>query len=500
MRAKILNPLASVLSLIIGATITMVLEETEDVQWIHTVLVVLSTCLLVDLQPEFEGKILRIVKKIVALILGLGLGIIGGLIVRAMAYNWSSPRWSILLVRLLFISLFLLASILIVQGKIFSSTLFQGKWRIEPFHMSLLCFGSALPLFSASSSLAVSRCVGVLFASAITLIINTIFYVIVNYIELKQGLKGTVGRRVISQHRTLVETVLLLSRSALQGNESDKEKFDKLSSNIRKGLNELDESVAPAPWQRKAKSSSVSRKVVNMIGSHVRTLGYECNSLFWGTMSVASTPFVCTYEDQPVDLPPADLSYMSATSSVLTTDLPQHISTFTNNAIVFSRYFGPSIRKIDSGIRDLSKALLQELSSAIDDESRAEIVDRITSLIIGYQLVEGMQSMEFNFKQVGRHAEIFSSNGKRWNMCAYLVNLGAVIVSIIDLTRTVISSFGLPQDVQDRAIVNLTDYAQKISAIQNLGSMNDLLSLSNPVIAVSSIDQTDSPDQSLVVD
>ena len=131
--------------------------------------------------------------------------------------------------------------------------------------------------------------------------------------------------------------------------------------------------------------------------------------------------------------------------------------------------------------------------------------------------MEGMQGMDFNFKQVGRHGEMFSSHGKRWNMCAYLVNLGAVIVSIIDLTRTVITSFRLTEDVQDRAIMTLTDYAQKISAIQNFGSMNDLLSLSNPVIAgadgpgspagagqaVSSIQvatQRESPNESLVMD
>ena len=507
MKAKIFNPIASLLSLTIGATITIVLEEEENVQWIHTVLVVLATCLLIDMQPEFEGKILRIVKKVVALVLGLGLGIVSGLVVRAMAQNWGCPRWSILLVRLLFVSVFILASILIFQSRILTRLrFFQGKWKIEPFHMSLLCFASALPLFSTSSSLALSRCVGVLFASAIVVIVTSAMYAIVNWRDNHSHAKTTVGRRVITQHSQLIETVIALCRCAVSTHESDKEKFDLFSFRIRKGLDGLEDTIAPAPWHKRTKTSP-SRKMVNLVGSHLRTLSYECSSLFWSMMSVATSPFICVYEtDEITTQHLANRSYLStSSSSAITTDETHilQISNFANNPQIFGRYFASSIRKIDSGLCDLNDALLHELPAATSDDVRAEIVDRITSLIIGYQLVEGMQGMEFNFKQVGPHGEIFASYGQRWNMCAYLVNLGAVIVSVIDLTRTIISSYGLPEDVQDRAIVNLSDYSQKISAIQKLGSMNDLLSLSNPIgggtgCAVSSIQPVSLNDSSSI--
>ena len=484
MKSKLLNPLSSLLSLIIGASVTMVLEETEEVQWIHTVLVVLTTCLVIDMEAEFEGKLLRIMKKIVALILGLGLGILGGIVVRAL--SWSSPRWSILLVRLVFMSVYLGISVLLIQGssKLFSTNiLFQGKWRIEPIHMALVCFASALPLFSPSSSLALSRCVGVLFASAIVLAVNSVFYLFTN------SQSRNAGRKVVSQHASLIETVLALSRTAISANESDKDMFDNLACKLRIELDQLENAVALSPWQRifSTNRASPSRKIVNLISSHVRTLSYECNSLFWSTMSVATTPFIC---------PSADLADFESSLISVASDNRPPTTAFTNNMASFNRYFGPSIGRILSGLEDLTTTLV-ELPQASTDDVRAEIVDRITSLVVGYQLVEGVQGMEFLFKQVGGHHEVFASNGQRWNMCAYLVNLGTVVVSVIDLARTVITSYGLPEDIHDRAIVNLSDYSQRISSLQKMGSLNDLLD-GRPVSPIQPVDVHD--DHSVVID
>ena len=62
------NILAGCLAISINTGITMILEE-NGAEWIHTVWVVIASVLLIDYSREFDGtKILRTVKKIVALI------------------------------------------------------------------------------------------------------------------------------------------------------------------------------------------------------------------------------------------------------------------------------------------------------------------------------------------------------------------------------------------------------------------------------------------------
>jgi len=498
---QFMNLFAVGFSISIGTAVTMILEE-NGAEWIHTAWVVVATCLIMDFSITFDGKISRMVKNIVPMILGLAIGIVTGLVVRAMGY-WACPRWSILLVRVFFITGVLIGAVLVIQLKI-GSQIFRGRWSIEPSHMIILCVSSSLPLFSSSTTLAISRCVGFLFASAISIAVTGFFLAIEIQLSKKEGIRGTIGKRILSSNPELIRNTLSLVSKSIKGLETDKECVDFLHGEIRKNLDLFESSTAPVPFFGGGKSTTIgwgfsggntsinkstsSRKTVELLSSQVRTLSYECNSIYWSMMSVSLTPFLCRDGH-----------------SIETSSTSTEIAFFTNDFDSFNRYFGPSMKKIEVGISELRDALILLVSmpdagtSEAMDDARHRLVDRITSELVGYNLVEGFQGLEFNFSQVGRVSGIFSSNGQRWNMCSYLVNLAAVIVSTIDFVRVVVSQLGLPSDIQSHTIGSLSRDCDKINSIQKIGSFNDLLSLGVALDGTSAVSIPDGLSSSMLI-
>jgi hypothetical protein len=418
----------------------MILEE-NGVEWIHTVWVVITIALLM----EDCIDILKTVKKIVPLILGLLVGIVTGIVIQAMV-SWGCPRWSILLLRVLCMTAISVACNFIFQRRI-GQNLFRGRWSIQPIHISFVCFAAALPLFSTSSSLALARCVGVLFASALVLVVNSVFWTIRVYRERKDDNSG----RIFHQNSDLIKNVLLLARICVRGLETDKEIVDTLLGDVRSGLKFFESAVITTTPKR---SSSSRRRAADILNSHIRTLAYECSSTYWSLMSVSVTVFL--HRDRHDS---GEVAY------------------FTDNINSHNQYFAGSLKMIHDGFIDLHRAMDELVSGSTVDEEIHRCLDRICIDVIGHKLMEGYQGLEFNFGQSSSY--IFSSNTERSHMCSYIVNVGAVIVGVVDLVRVLVSFLGLPEDVESYAVRSLSQCTDKINAMQKTGTFNCLLTESS---------------------
>lgn len=128
---------------------TVAVMQEANVEWVHAVWAVMAISLLVNMGGNSIGLVYR---KIGAIFVGLVLGIASGLIVLGLN-AWDAPRWTIVFIRVVVSCGFLFGSACVARARPVLSELF-----------GLMCAFSALPLYATSSSQAVARVVGVLFA------------------------------------------------------------------------------------------------------------------------------------------------------------------------------------------------------------------------------------------------------------------------------------------------------------------------------------------------
>lgn len=249
---KIITPAIVVTTGLLAIGTTLWVEET-GAEWIHAVWVVIGVSLLVDFHTEdsFPKRINRLVRKISSIVTGLALGCACGLIVRALN-NWDSPRWTILLLRLVVECLLLLGSALVAQR----------TNRINSFELALVCLSSSLALYCSSQNLAVARVVALLFASATTLLVLSMFFIADRIMNRNRP------RGVSQLTMDLVDALMTLATKALASQDTDKEEIDRLSTCINDFL---------------AKDGSMK--------SIARPLLYECLSLYWSMVSASVVPF-----------------------------------------------------------------------------------------------------------------------------------------------------------------------------------------------------------------
>ena len=397
---EMLTPMIVTVTAFVGIGSTLLIEEA-GAEWIHAVWVVIGISLLADMHHhDFRKKVRRLVRKISAIITGLCIGVCCGLLVSAL-HSWSSPRWTILVLRVLVECLLLLGS----------SIAAQWTQKVSAFELTLVCVCSSLALFCPRANLALARVVAMLFACAITLAVLVVFWIIHIAVSKK-------NLRFPKSHAQVVDLVITLCGKVLRGCDSDKEEVENLSSSMR-GL--LVDSGYPG------------------INAHVKPLVFECYSLYWSIVSGAATPFI------------HQLS----------------VSLFCSTQDQFNRYFRASLERIEDGLDGLRNDLMVLMTT--DEELDPNLTDRIVYQWISGHIVEGLQGMEFHFAQTSKTA-VFASLGQRWQMASYLVNLSTMISSLIGFIQ-----FLLPQTNE-----GLTDSLNRISSIQKLGSLTDLLDLAVP--------------------
>ena len=230
---------------------TLLLEE-GGAEWIHAVWVVIGVSLLIDLHHHnsLSIRICRLVRKISALVTGLAIGCACGLLVRALN-NWDSPRWTVLLLRLLVECLLLVCSAIAAQW----------TTRVSSVELTLVCLSSSLALFCPKQNLATARVVAMLFACALTLAVLTLFLV-------AERLGRSGGTKFTDHEVQLIDMAMTLCAKVLRSDDGDKEEIDRLSCLIRESLdNDM------------------------KFRSHLRPLVYECYSMYWSLASCAA----CTH-------------------------------------------------------------------------------------------------------------------------------------------------------------------------------------------------------------
>jgi hypothetical protein len=372
-------------------------------EWIHPVWVVIGVSLLVDMHhDDLRKKVLRLVTKISAIIAGLCIGVCCGMLVRGLQC-WNSPRWTILVLRLLVECLLLLGS----------SILAQRTQKVSPYELALVCISSSLALFCPRDSLAIARVVAMLYACLFTLAVLFVFCVVHAFFAQKNRFEKTQIK--------LADSLVTLCGKVLRGADSDKEEVERLSADIR----------------------GIGEGVSGTVMTHVRPLVFECYSLYWSSVSGAVTPFIHQHS----------------------------VSLFCGTQDQFDRYFRASLERIEDGLDGLRNDLLAWMTMNDEKTKIDEFMNlqmKIVDVWIAGHIVEGFQGMEFNFTLTSKTA-VFSSLGQRWHMATYLVNLGTMITSLIGFVQ-----YLMPQEKC------LIDALNRISAIQKMGSLADLLHLSAP--------------------
>lgn len=411
MDQRIANPIAITLTAVLAITITLILQE-HRVEWIHSVWVVITIALLADFEKPSTSvsptaRPRKLVRAMAAIIIGLVIGVVAGLIVRTV-YTDDCPRGVILVIQVL------------VQSSLFfaSAIVAQRSSRVSGTELSYTCAFASFCLFAPTSSLALARIVAVLFACAVTLLVESLKYLII----IRSSTQSSV------RHRALVDKALGLATKVIRGHESDKEEIEKIASDIRESL--------------ETESSKNDSKLL----AHIRTLVFECYSLYWSLMASSATPF-----------------------------LGQKSTLFCQSEEQFNYFFKSSIDRIEDGLDEIRNHLHFET----DDDRTSATVSRVVHEFIANNFVEGMQGFEFHLTQAKGHSSM--SPGQRWHMAAYLVNLGAILVSVIDLVRVILAD-QLPKETSEQYFSSLSDSMTRISGIQKMGSMGDLLILATPTI------------------
>jgi hypothetical protein len=405
---EILTPVAVAVTGFLGIGATLLIQES-GAEWIHSVWVVIGISLLVDMhyQDSFPIKIRRLIRKISALFMGLCLGVACGFLVRGL-YSWDSPRWIILVLRLLVECLLLLGSAIVAQW----------TQKVSSSELALVCLASSLALFCPSANLAIARVVGILFACAITLFVLVGFWL---------ATQGRSKKKYSLIQIDLIENVIALCTKVIRGADNDKEEIEKLVYTIMNLLS--------------------SRGILNReLEGHIKPLVYECLSLYWSVVSGAVTPFI--HQQSP--------------------------SLFCTSPEQFDRYFRPSLERIEDGLDGVRNDLLVILAGS-GDCSLA--IEQLVNQWIEGNLVEGIQGMEFHFAQTSKTV-VFLTQGQRWHMASYLVNLGTMLSSLIAFVQCLI-----PQSSNSRDVDSLTNTLNRISSIQKMGSYSYLLDLSVPLVA-----------------
>jgi hypothetical protein len=407
---EILTPVAVGVTGFVAIGATLLIQEA-GAEWIHSVWVVIGVSLLVDMhyQDSFPIKIRRLVRKISALFVGLCLGVACGLLVRAL-YSWNSPRWIILVLRLLVECLLLLGSAIAAQW----------TQKVSSSELALVCLGSSLALFCPTSNLAIARVVGMLFACATTLLVLVVFWLVT---------MNRTTRKISQTQLDLFDNVLTLCTKVIRGADNDKEEVERLGFMIRHYMSQ---------------KHMVSREMEG----HIKPLVYECFSLYWSVVSGAVTPFIHQ----------------------------QSASLFCGSPDQFDRYFRPCIERIEDGLDGVRNNLLSLLAGT---EDPCLVLDQLVHQWIEANLVEGIQGMEFHFAQTSKTV-VFISQGQRWNMASYLVNLSTMISSLIGFIQCAITT--TEEGRRTEYIDSLTNCLNRSSAIQKMGSFSYLLDLSVPVV------------------
>ena len=404
----ILTPVVVVVTGFLAIGTTLLIQES-GAEWIHSVWVVVGVSVLVDMHSEdsFIVRIRRLTRKISALFVGLCIGVACGVLVRAL-YSWDSPRWTILLLRLLVECLLLLGCSITAQRtqKVFSSEL------------ALVCLSSSLALFCPTSNLAIARVVGILFACAISLIVLVVFWL------LSLSPKTILNRQEIE----LIDAVLTLGTRVIRGADNDKHEVERLSCYTRQ--------------------LGVERQELE---AHLRPLVFECLSLYWSLMSGAVTPFVhqqslslfCGSQDQ------FDRYFRSSLERI-----EDGLDGVRNDLIA-----------LISSRREEGRKVLQE---RVNEEDSRGLVCRLVHQWIEANLVEGLQGMEFHFAQTNK-TSVFISRGQRWNMASYLVNLSTMISSLIAFVQYVLTLHG-EQELADKLVdsLNRISSIQKLGSYSDL--------------------------------
>ena len=247
------TPISVVLTALVAIGTTLAIEEAGE-EWIHAVWVVITVSLLVDMEPKiaFRIKFRSLARKAASMMVGLLLGVASGLIVRAL-HSWDSPRWTILVLRLM-------TECVLLFGAAIAA---QVTKRISAFELALACATSSVALFCPRASLAVARVVAILFACAVALAVTALFWALELYKK-----KGTRNDRFGAVEMELIDQTLALAAKVLRTDPMDKEEVESIACGIKQ-----------------------TRTRDGGLNSHVRPLVFECYSLYWSAVAGASIPF-----------------------------------------------------------------------------------------------------------------------------------------------------------------------------------------------------------------
>jgi hypothetical protein len=456
------NPICVVSATVVATTVATFLDEA-DVEWIHTIWVVIACALLVDMEPDHNGRMYRVIRKTIAVIVGLAIGIALALVLKVL-YSWVFPRWTILALRIVFECVIFFAAAVIVQRL---NPVAGYTSQIEPTHLVLVCLTAMLPLFSPKSSVALCRIAACLLTSVFVLAITSAFVYLRIWLEAREG--HSKSKRIVEQHKGVIESTLRLCSVAIGGKVSDKEIVEQVSSEITAGLTRLDHYgirlVVPFSKRKTSRlfASEGTQKIIETLVARIRPISFECYSVYWSVVAASATPF-------------------------LHSELSIKTCVFTDTPEIFSRHFEPSLKKLVNGIDNLRDNLL-ELVTRSTSNITPSLLERICDENVGYEILEGVQGLEFNFAQLGP-TPAFCSLGQRWNMCMYLVNVSAVVLSLIGLVDAVVEMCAV--DVSE-ARRSLGMSMRRISELQKNGSFNDLLSLANPIVGSQRTSGTHTP-------
>lgn len=411
MLKDVYNPLCVFATALAAITTAVVLQEA-DVDWIHSVWVVMAVSVLVDLESSESLRLVRLMKKIVALFLGLLIGTVAGLIVLGLN-SWESPRWIIVFIRILVATTLPFGCALLLRSE-------KVRSHVDANLLGLLCAFAALPLFVSSGSLAMARVVAVLFACAVAAVVALAFSLLRPLI-LGQRDQSPL-KAILADHSALFSKTISLCAAALKGVESEKENFLLTSTQASLGVDAMTAGI----------SFLGKNKELENVAANLKPVLFDANALFWSAAAPSSVPFTRSTAD-PYPF-------------------------FTGSEGQFHETFSPALVKVENGIELIRSELLLVLN---ENENLNYTVSRLVNEAVGYFLVAGLQALEFKFAQFGATA-IFPSMGQRWAMCAYLTNLAAMLVSLTGLVKTVIDSAGLGDEYPELSS-SLVDSMNKIS-------------------------------------
>jgi hypothetical protein len=255
MDIRIVIPLITSTTALLSIT-TAVLLEQNGIEWMHAIWVALLVSLLVDfdlVKSPKNNRITSTIRKIAAVVFGLVVGIVTGLIIRAVDL-WDCPVWIVEVIRIVGFTMIFFASSIACQR--------TTNKKFTSVHYTLLCTAATLPLFSTRASLAIARVAAVLLSCVFVLAAETIIYYLF--------LHDKPDRQPIKQADCdLIDKALSLATKAVRGDENDKEEIEKLAIGL-----------------------SLKNDTSDRISTHVRPLVFECYSLYWSLVSSSATPFI----------------------------------------------------------------------------------------------------------------------------------------------------------------------------------------------------------------